>query len=389
MLPLLNAIQLDYRGALSPTLTAALAMMDDSALRMTEVFGNTNVTLVFTAAVDAVVDLADTDIYESGSPGDLLSGVDVIITRGMRRFYLRLGGSDSLRYFEHTGISVDFAIGITPYDLVDDSRYTGASFADLVFAYGAGIVDQRFNLSFLNGARRVLLEYDRDGLNFCSVTPGTPSCGSPRVAAINAGFEEYPQGAIPINTDGLNRPLIVLRDDSDGYSETINLANNLYYVSNGGQYSRLRNGFPVTVSADGGVHQFEIAPVPGSGGRHIVRPLRPTFPFVYDRDALRFDGINFFSQGRAVGRVSLAVDLFADSTYNPDASTHSAGRSGIYRRLYDRQQSNNGSDLIAVLASVARADTGLTVVTRLRTRGVSRGRAGVTRLNFCPPLEDV
>ena len=177
----------------------------------------------------------------------------------------------------------------------------------------------------------------------------------------------------------------MLRDSSDGYSETINLANNLYYVSNGGQYSRLRNGFPVTVSADGGVHQFEIAPVAGSGGRHIVRPLRPTFPFVYDRDALRFDGINFFSQGRAVGRVSLAVDLFADSTYNPDASTHSAGRSGIYRRLYDRQQSNNGSDLIAVLASVARADTGLTVVTRLRTRGVSRGRAGVTRVNFCPP----
>ena len=388
MLPLLDAIELDYRGALSPTLTAALAMMDDSALRMVEVFGNTNVTLVFTAAVDAVVDLADTDIYESGSPGDLLSGVDVIITRGMRRFHLRLGGSDSLRYFEDTSISVSFGIGLISYDLVNDSRYTGASFADLVFAYGAGIVDQRFNLDFdlgFLGARRVLLEYDRDGLNFCSVTPGTPSCGGMNVAAINAGFEGYPQGTLRINTDGLNRPLIVLRDSSDGYSETINLANNLYYVSNGGQYSRLRNGFPVTVSADGGVHQFEIAPVAGSGGRHIVRPLRPTFPFVYDRDALRFDGINFFSQGRAVGRVSLAVDLFADSTYNPDASTHSAGRSGIYRRLYDRQQSNNGSDLIAVLASVARADTGLTVVTRLRTRGVSRGRAGVTRLNFCPP----
>ena len=342
MLPLLDAVELDYRGALSPTLTAALAMMDDSALRMVEVFGNTNVTLVFTAAVDAVVDLADTDIYESGSPGDLLSGVDVIITSGTRRFYLRLGGSGSLRYFEDTDMNISFSIGIISYDLVDDSTYTGASFADLVFAYGAGIVDQRFNLSFLNGARRVLLEYDRDGLNFCSVTPGTPSCGSPRVAAINAGFEEYPQGAIPINTDGLNRPLIVLRDSSDGYSETINLANNLHYVSNGGQYSRLRNGFPVTVSADGGVHQFEIAPVPGGGGRHLVRPLRPTFPFVYDRDARRFDGGFFFSQGRAVGRVSLAVDLFLDSTYNPDAPTHSAGRSGIYRRLYDRQQSNNG-----------------------------------------------
>ena len=381
MLPLLDAIELDYRGALSPTLTAALAMMDDSALRMVEVFGNTNVTLVFTAAVDAVVDLADTDIYESGSPGDLLSGVDVIITRGMRRFYLRLGGSDSLRYFEDTGISVSFSFGAISHNLVDDSTYTGASFADLIFAYGAGIVEQRFNLSFLNGARRVLLVYDRDELSACLIT--SIPCGA--VDAINMAFERYPQGTLRINTDGLNRPLIVLRDDSDGYSETINLANNLHYVSNGGQYSRLRNGFPVTVSADGGVHQFEIAPVPGGGGRHLVRPLRPTFPFVYDRDALRFDGVNFFSQGRAVGRVSLAVDLFLDSTYNPDASTHSAGRSGIYRRLYDRQQSNNGGDLIAVLASVARADTGLTVVTRLRTRGVSRGRAGVTRVNFCPP----
>ena len=385
MLPLLDAVELDYRGALSPTLTAALAMMDDSALRMVEVFGNTIVTLMFAAAVDAVVDLADTDIYESGSPGDLLSGQDVIITSGTRRFYLRLDGSGSLRYFEDTDMDISFSIGIISYDLVDDSTYTGASFADLVFAYGAGIVDQRFNLSFLSGARRVLLEYDRDGLNFCSVTPGTPSCGSPRVAAINAGFEEYPQGAIPINTDGLNRPLIVLRDDSDGYSETINLANNLYYVSNGGQYSRLRNGFPVTVSADGGVHQFEIAPVPGGGGRHLVRPLRPTFPFVYDRDARRFDGGFFFSQGRAVGRVSLAVDLFLDSTYNPDAPTHSAGRSGIYRRLYDRQQSNNGGDLIAVLALVPRGDTNIPVTVRLRTRGVSRGRAGVTRINFCPP----
>ena len=380
MLPLLNAIQLDYRGALSPTLTAALAMMDDSALRMVEVFGNTNVTLVFTAAADAVVDLADADIYESGSPGDLLSGQDVIITSGMRRFYLRLGGSDSLRYFEHTGnIPVRFARGSqsVAFDLADDSQYSGVSFADLVFSLDDGI-DQRFTLS-----PGPLLVYDRDGVDGClfNRAPCTPTTA----ADIRAALEGYPQGTLRINTDGLNRPLIVLRDSSDGYSETINLANNLYYVSNGGQYSRLRNGFPVTVSADGGVHQFEIAPVPGGGGRHLVRPLRPTFPFVHDRDARRFDGGFFFSQGRAIGRVSLAVDLFLDSTYNPDAATHSAGRSGIYRRLYDRQQSNNGGDLIAVLALVPRGDTNIPATVRLRTRGVSRGRAGVTRVNFCPP----
>ena len=146
MLPLLDAIELDYRGALSPTLTAALAMMDDSALRMVEVFGNTNVTLTFATAADAIVDLADADIYESGSPGDLLSGQDVIITSGMRRFYLRLGGSDSLRYFEHTGnIPVRFERGSqsAAYDLDDDSQYSGVSFADLVFSLDDGI-DQRF-----------------------------------------------------------------------------------------------------------------------------------------------------------------------------------------------------------------------------------------------------
>ena len=380
MLPLLDAIELDYRGALSPTLTAALAMMDDSALRMVEVFGNTNVTLVFTAAADAIVDLADADIYESGSPGDLLSGQDVIITSGTRRFYLRLGGSDSLRYFEHTGnIPVRFERGSqsAAYDLDDDSQYSGVSFADLVFSLDDGI-DQRFTLS-----PGPLLVYDRDGVDGCLFNRAP--CAPTTAANIRAALEGYPQGTLRINTDGLNRPLIVLRDDSDGYSETINLANNLYYVSNGGQYSRLRNGFPVTVSADGGVHQFEIAPVPGGGGRHLVRPLRPTFPFVYDRDARRFDGGFFFSQGRAVGRVSLAVDLFLDSTYNPDAPTHSAGRSGIYRRLYDRQQSNNGGDLIAVLALIPRGDTNIPVTVRLRTRGVSRGRAGVTRINFCPP----
>ena len=386
MLPLLDAIQLDYRGALSPTLTAALAMMDDSALRMTEVFGNTNVTLVFAAAADAVVDLADTDIYESGSPGDLLSGVDVIITSGTRRFYLRLDGSGSLRYFEDTDMDISFSIGIISYDLVDDSTYTGASFADLVFAYGAGIVDQRFNLSFLNGARRVLLEYDRDGLNFCSVTPGTPSCGSPRVAAINAGFEEYPQGAIPINTDGLNRPLIVLRDDSDGYSETINLANNLHYVSNGGQYSRLRNGFPVTVSADGGVHQFEISRAPGGGGRHIVRPLRPSLLFVYNQEALDFADRNFrAARFEQVGRLSFTVDLAADSSYNPFAPAalgHNAGSSDIYRSLYNRQQSGNTSDLIAVVSMIFVSNRNLSVTMRLRARG---GSNRIMRIGFCPP----
>ena len=382
MLPLLNAIQLDYRGALSPTLTAALAMMDDSALRMTEVFGNTNVTLVFTAAVDAVVDLADADIYESGSPGDLLSGVDVIITSGMRRFYLRLGGSDSLRYFEHTGnIPVRFARGSqsVAFDLADDSQYSGVSFADLVFSLSDGI-DQRFTLR-----PGPLLVYDRDGFEGCLFNGSFP-CMPTTGADIRVALEGYPQGTLRINADGLNRPLIVLRDSSDGYSETINLANNLHYVSNGGQYSRLRNGFPVTVSADGGVHQFEIAPVAGSGGRHIVRPLRPSLPFVYNQEALDFADRNFrAARFEQVGRLSFTVDLAADSSYNPSAPAalgHNAGSSDIYRSLYNRQQSGNTSDLIAVVSMVFVSNRNLSVTMRLRARG---GSNRIMRIGFCPP----
>ena len=381
MLPLLNAIQLDYRGALSPTLTAALAMMDDSALRMVEVFGNTNVTLVFTAAADAVVDLADADIYESGSPGDLLSGQDVIITSGMRRFYLRLGGSDSLRYFEHTGnIPVRFARGSqsVAFDLADDSQYSGVSFADLVFSLDDGI-DQRFTLR-----PGPLLVYDRDGVDGCLFN-GAP-CAPTTAANIRAALEGYPQGTLRINTDGLNRPLIVLRDDSDGYSTTINLANNLYYTSDGGQYSRLRAGFPVTVSRDNGAHLFEISLVMGSGGRHIVRPLRPSLPFVYNQEALDFADRAFrAARFEQVGSLSFTVDLAADSSYNPSAPAalgHNAGSSDIYRSLYNRQQSGNTSDLIAVVSMIFVSNRNLSVTMRLRARG---GSNRIMRIGFCPP----
>ena len=228
--------------------------------------------------------------------------------------------------------------------LVDDSTYTGASFADLVFAYGAGIVDQRFNLSFLSGARRVLLEYDRDGLNFCSVTPGTPSCGSPRVAAINAGFEEYPQGAIPINTDGLNRPLIVLP----------RLLRRLFGDHQFGEQSPLcfkRRPIQQIAERISGhrVGRWRRSPIrdcpgaPGGGGRHIVRPLRPSLLFVYNQEALDFADRNFrAARFEQVGRLSFTVDLAADSSYNPSAPAalgHNAGSSDIYRSLYNRQQS--------------------------------------------------
>ena len=381
MLPLLDAIELDYRGALSPTLTAALAMMDDSALRMVEVFGNTNVTLVFTAAADAIVDLADADIYESGSPGDLLSGQDVIITSGMRRFYLRLGGSDSLRYFEHTGnIPVRFERGSqsAAYDLDDDSQYSGVSFADLVFSLDDGI-DQRFTLR-----PGPLLVYDRDGVDGCLFN-GAP-CAPTTAADIRAALEGYPQGTLRINTDGLNRPLIVLRDSSDGYSTTINLANNLYYTSDGGQYSRLRAGFPVTVSRDNGAHLFEISLVMGSGGRHIVRPLRPSLPFVYNQEALDFADRAFrAARFEQVGSLSFTVDLAADSSYNPSAPAalgHNAGSSDIYRSLYNRQESGNTSDLIAVVSMVFVSNRNLSVTMRLRARGGSRR---IMRIGFCPP----
>ena len=389
-LPFLSAVSLDYSGALSPTLTAALAMMDDSALRMTEVLESTTVTLTFANGNEVIVDLADPDIYESGGPGDLLAGQDVIITaifNGLRTIYLRLGGLDSLRYFEHTGMDVSFVVGIRGmFDLVDDSGYTGASFADLVFAFGAGI-NQRFNLRFSSGVRDLRLGYDGGRLNSCAAGAGRTPCGASRVTMINTALAGYPQGAIPINADGLNRPLIVLRDDADGYSATINLANNLYYVSNGGQYSRLRAGFPVTVSPDGD-HEFEISPVAGSGGRHIVRPFRPSTLFIYDAFVRRssnfapFLGLN----NRGIGNVSFTVDLFLDSTYNPSASTHNAGSADIYRRLYERQESRNGNNLIAVLSFVPRGDEfGIPVTVRLRVRGERNGREGIARFGFCPP----
>ena len=388
LLPLLDAVELDYSGALSPTLTAALAMMDNSAPSMSVVFGSTTVTLTFAAAAaaDAIVDLADTDIYESGSPGDLLSGVDVIITNGTRRFHLRLGGSDSLRYFEDTGTNVSFGIGPTTYDLVNDSRYTGASFADLVFAYVAGI-NQFFNLGFNLGSlgtRDVLLSYDRDGLSFCLVNPGDDFCDPASVDAINTALAGYPQGTLRINTDGLNRPLIVLRDDSDGYSETINLANNLNYVPNGGQYSRLRNGFPVTVSADGGAHQFEIAPVPNSGGRHLVRPLRPSHLFVYNGFTEVSPGVplQYGTPLDFVGFVSFTVDLADDASYNPGASQHNAGASNIYSRLYNHQEGASRANVTAVISMTVFSGRGVRITSRLRVRG---GRPGASRISFCPP----
>ena len=388
LLPLLDAVSLDYSGALSPTLTAALAAMDNSAPSMSVVFGSTTVTLTFAAAAaaDAIVDLADTDIYESGSPGDLLSGVDVIITNGTRRFHLRLGGSDSLRYFEDTGTNVSFGIGPTTYDLVNDSRYTGASFADLVFAYVAGI-NQFFNLGFNLGSlgtRDVLLSYDRDGLSFCLVNPGDDFCDPASVDAINMALAGYPQGTLRINTDGLNRPLIVLRDDSDGYSETINLANNLNYVPNGGQYSRLRNGFPVTVSADGGAHQFEIAPVPNSGGRHLVRPLRPSHLFVYNGFTEVSPGVplQYGTPLDFVGFVSFTVDLADDASYNPGASQHNAGASNIYLRLYNHQEGASRANVTAVISMTVFSGRGVRITSRLRVRG---GRPGASRISFCPP----
>ena len=381
-LPLLNAVELDYSGALSPTLTAALAMMDDSAPRMSDVLGNTTVTLIFTDAADAIVDLADLDIYESGSsPGGLLSGEDVTISSGPRRFHLRLGGSDSLRYFEDTSISVSFGIGLISYDLVNDSRYTGASFADLVFAYGAGI-NQRFDLGFdlgFLGTRDVRLDYDSGGLDFCSVTPPGDSCGNMNLATINMALAGYPQGTIRIDIDGLNRPLIVLRNDADGYSATINLANSNYYIA--GRYSRLRAGFPVTVTPDNRVHQFEIAPA--GGGRHIVRPLRPSHLFVYNRFA-RFGG-NAFRYGTTrdfLGNVSLVVDLAADASYNTGASQHNAGASNIYLRLYNQQQGASRANVTAVISMTVLSGRGVRITSRLRVRG---GRPGASRMSFCPP----
>ena len=380
MLPLLDAVELDYRGALSPSLTMALAMMDDSALRMVDVFGNTNVTLVFTAAADAIVDLADADIYESGSPGDLLSGQDVIITSGMRRFYLRLGGSDSLRYFEHTGnIPVRFERGSqsAAYDLDDDSQYSGVSFADLVFSLSDGI-DQRFTLS-----PGPLLVYDRDGVDGCLFN-GAP-CAPTTAANIRAALEGYPQGTLRINTDGLNRPLIVLRDDSDGYSAIINLANNTRYIA--GQYSRLRAGFTVTVSPDGGVHQFEIAPAPGGGGRHLVRPLQPSFLYTHDRFATESNGTTPIRRGAFdIGNVSYTVNLALDSSYNLSSGFHNL-RFGsprptmdIYRVLYNWRVSAiaDNRNMTVAFNMLAVGDAfGHTVEVILRVR------PGRSRISFC------
>ena len=385
MLPLLDAIELDYRGALSPTLTAALAMMDDSALRMTEVFESTTVTLTFTTAADAVVDLADTDIYESGSPGDLLSGQDVIITSGTRRFYLRLGGSDSLRYFERTGnIPVRFERGSqsVAYDLTDDSQYSGVSFADLVFSLDDGI-DQRFTLR-----PGPLLVYDRDGVDGCLFN-GAP-CAPTTAANIRAALEGYPQGTLRINADGLNRPLIVLRDDSDGYSAMINLANNSYYIA--GQYSRLRAGFPVTVSPDINMpvterHEFEIFPVAGSGGRHRIRPLQPSFLYTHDRFATESDGTTDILFGtRRVGNVSYTVNLAPDSSYNLSSGFHNL-RFGsprptmdIYRVLYNWRTTAFADDRNMTVAfnMLAIGDNfGHTVEVILRVR------PGRSRISFC------
>ena len=131
-MPLLNAVELDYTGAISPTLTAAMAMMNN----FPNMLENANVTLTIANDDEVVVDLS-ADIYESGSAGALFAGEDVIITvmfNGLRTIYLRLADSDSLQYFEHTGELIVLVGTAIRYDLADDSTYTGISFADLVFA---------------------------------------------------------------------------------------------------------------------------------------------------------------------------------------------------------------------------------------------------------------
>ena len=381
MLPLLDAIQLDYSGALSPTLTAALAMMDSFPNNLEE----TLVTLALSGG-DVVFDLS-ADIYEGdGNSAALLSGQDVIITNASSRVHLRLGGSNLLRYFEYTGmIPVRFVRDSqsAEFDLADDSEYTGVSFADLVFSLNDGI-DQRFTL--IPGP---LLVYDRDGIDGClfNRAPCTPTS----LADIRAALRGHTQGTTSISTDGLERPLIVLRDGD--YSARINLADNTYYVSGGGQYSRLRAGFPVTVSPDinsADRHEFEIFPVAGSGGRHLIRPLQPSFLYTHNRFATESDGTTPIRRGGFdVGNVSYTVNLAPDSSYNLSSSLHNL-RFGsprptmdIYRVLYNWRTTAfaDDRDMTVVFNRIAVGNAfGHTLAVILRVR------PGRSRISFCPTI---
>ena len=377
-MPLLNAVELDYTGAISPTLTAAMAMMNN----FPNMLENANVTLSITGG-NATVDLSDSDIYESGSAGALFAGEDVIITmmvRGSpRTIYLRLADSDSLRYFEHTG-DLMVPVGLIDYNLADDSTYTGVSFADLVFARSAGIV-QRLTLTFNSNGVVAMFEYDRDGLNACSFTgfschPATPTNAND----IDTALAGYPQGTIPINTDGLNRPVVVLRDGS--FSATINLADNTYYTA--GQYSRLRAGLAVTVSPDIGSvprHEFEIFPT--GGGRHRVRPLLPSHIYMHNGRALNTGGGDIRNAGRnQVGNVSYTVNMAIDASYNTDSdSLHNAPTSDIYSSLYAHQQMPSGDDnLTAAFSLLAVGDRNNQMITV-----ILRVRPGASRIAFCTP----
>ena len=379
-MPLLNAVELDYTGAISPTLTAALAMMNN----FPNMLENANVTLTIANDDEVVVDLS-ADIYESGSAGALFAGEDVIITvmfNGLRTIYLRLADSDSLRYFEHTGELIVLVGTAIRYDLADDSTYTGISFADLVFARSDGIV-QQLTLIFNSNNRAAVFEFDRDGLDDCRFPSLSCRPAGPRASDIDTALAGYPQGTIQINTDGLNRPVVVLRDGS--YSGTINLADNTNYIA--GQYSRLRAGLAVTVSPDGGAHQFEIAPVADSGGRHLVRPLQPSFLYTHDRFATESDGTTPIRRGGFdVGNVSYTVNLALDSSYDLSSSLHNLlfdSPPDIYRVLYNWRVTASADDRNMTVAfnMLAVGDAfGHTLNVILRVR------PGRSRISFCPTI---
>ena len=374
-LPLLNAVELDYTGAISPTLTAAMAMMND----FPNMLENSIVTLTIAVGDEVVVDLS-ADIYESGSAGALFAGEDVIITVGLRTIYLRLGSPDSLRYFEYTGsIPVSFMRGVqfATFDLTATVEYTGASFADIVFALNDG--DQRLTLS--RGGREVVLGYDRSGLNDCIFS--TVPCGPTTVDDIRTALENYPQGVVSIDAGGLIRPLIVLRDGS--FSDTINLADNTYYTA--GQYSRLRAGFAVTVSPDNGVHQFEISPT--SGGRHLVRPLLPSHIFMHNGRARNVNvppGEIRDSGGSPIGNVSYTVNMAIDASYDTSSPLDNVPETtNIYSALYAHQQipstpENRRDNLTVAFSSLVVGDGSFVQVTV-----ILRVRPGASRIAFCTP----
>ena len=378
-LPLLTPVELDYTGAISPTLTAALAMMNN----IPDTLENSIVTLTIAIGDEVVVDLS-ADIYESGSAGALFAGEDVIITVGLRTIYLRLGSPDSLRHFEYTGsIPVEFTGGgeSANFNLTATVEYTGASFADLVFALNDG--DQRLTLS--RSGPDVVLGYDRSGLNNCMFN--SVLCAPTSASEIRTALENYPQGAVSIDAGGLIRPLIVLRDGS--FTATINLADNLYYTA--GQYSRLRAGFAVTVSPDIGSvprHEFEIFPT--GGGRHRVRPLLPSHIYTHSGFARNvfdppLDVIRDITHD-AIGNVSYTVNMAIDASYDTSSPLDNVPETtDIYSALYAHQQipsttENRLDNLTAAFSSLAGGDGSFASVTV-----ILRVRPGASRIAFCTP----